>query len=171
MSTKNLRIEPLPGFSPLIGRLVSMLTDVRSGTLAALEGLSMAQLDHLHDDSNNSIGALLAHMAAAERTYQIMTFEEREVSADEDARLGVSLSLGAGARVLLRGLPLTHYLEEMAEVRRVTLDGLAARDDVWLERSLAHMPEMNAYWAWFHVMEDEIGHRGQIRWLRSRIPT
>jgi hypothetical protein len=28
---------------------------------------------------------------------------------------------------------------------------------------------MNAHWAWFHVAEDEINHRGQIRWLRSRL--
>jgi hypothetical protein len=29
---------------------------------------------------------------------------------------------------------------------------------------------MNAHWAWFHVAEDEISHRGQIRWLRARLP-
>jgi len=29
---------------------------------------------------------------------------------------------------------------------------------------------MNAHWAWFHQAEDEINHRGQIRWLRSRLP-
>jgi len=29
---------------------------------------------------------------------------------------------------------------------------------------------MNAHWAWFHVAEDEISHRGQIHWLRKRLP-
>lgn len=169
--TRCVRIEPLPGFSPLIGRLVSMLTYVRSETLAAVADLSMEQLDHLHDSSSNSIGALLAHMAAAERIYQIVTFEERDPSPDEETQIGDALTLGAGGRQTLRGRALDDYLAEMAEVRRVTLAELAARDDVWLERSLEHMPEMNAHWAWFHVMEDEIGHRGQIRWLRSRIPT
>jgi len=28
---------------------------------------------------------------------------------------------------------------------------------------------MNAHFAWFHVAEDEINHRGQIRWLRARL--
>jgi hypothetical protein len=28
---------------------------------------------------------------------------------------------------------------------------------------------LNAHWAWFHVAEDEINHRGQIRWLRARL--
>jgi hypothetical protein len=48
---------------------------------------------------------------------------------------------------------------------------LAARDDAWLERSVTPAPRINAHWAWFHVAEDEINHRGQIRWLRARLPT
>ncbi len=168
---KLVRLEPTSGFSPQIGRVVCMLTDVRNGTLASVEGLSMQQLDHLHDVASNSIGALLAHMAAAEQIYHIVTFEERDPTSDEEAQLGDAFKLGAGASLTLRGRTLDHYVEELASVRRVTLQELAARDDAWLERSIAHVPEMNAYWAWFHVMEDEIGHRGQIRWLRSRIPT
>ena len=53
--------------------------------------------------------------------------------------------------------------------RRATLEGLAARDDAWLERTLRAAPALNAHWAWFHVAEDEINHRGQIRWLRARL--
>jgi hypothetical protein len=29
----------------------------------------------------------------------------------------------------------------------------------------------NNHFKWFHVFEDEINHRGQIRWLRARLPT
>jgi uncharacterized damage-inducible protein DinB len=47
-----------------------MLLYARQTTLAAVEGLSIAELDHLQDDSSNSIGALLAHIAAVERWYQ-----------------------------------------------------------------------------------------------------
>jgi hypothetical protein len=32
-------------------------------------------------------------------------------------------------------------------------------------------PQINVHWAWFHAAEDEINHRGQIRWLRKRLPT
>src|SRR5690242_14547367 len=72
-----LRIDAVAGYSPMIGRLVGMLTYARSTTLAAVAGLTTTQLDHLHDAASNSIGALLAHMAAVERSYQIMTFENR----------------------------------------------------------------------------------------------
>ena len=32
------------------------------------------------------------------------------------------------------------------------------------------LPRINVHWAWFHVAEDEINHRGQIRLLRTRLP-
>jgi uncharacterized damage-inducible protein DinB len=146
-----------------------MLLYARQTTLAAVEGLSMAELDHLQDDSSNSIGALLAHIAVVERGYQCLTFEERAPTALEQAAWEPALTLGAEGRRLLRGKPLEHYVQELGEVRRLTLEGLATRDDAWLERTLRAAPAMNAHWGWFHVAEDEISHRGQMRWLRARL--
>jgi len=165
-----IRIEPIAGYSPTIGRLVGMLAYARSTTLAAVEGLTLAELDHLHDAESNSIGALLAHMAAVERSYQVLTFEDRLLSSQENELWSNALKLGANGRRSLRGYSLEHYLEELTAVRRLTLEGLAARDDAWLERAVVAAPKINAHWAWFHVAEDEINHRGQIRWLRARLP-
>lgn len=162
-----LRIEPIAGYTPGIGRLVCMLTYARSTTYAAVDGLTVEQLDHLHDAQSNSIGALLAHMAAVERSYQVMTFEDRALSADENARWSAALKLGEDARRMFRGRALDTYLDDLRLVRQLTLDGLAERDDQWLERSVTSAPRINAHWAWFHVAEDEINHRGQIRWLRK----
>jgi uncharacterized damage-inducible protein DinB len=165
-----LKIEAIAGYSPAVGRLVGMLTYARSTTLAAVDGLTITNLDHLHDSGSNSIGALLAHIAAVERSYQVLTFEERLLSAEENAQLATALALGAEGRRTLRGFPLEHYLEELLRVRRVTLDALASRDDAWLDGAVRLAPRINAHWAWFHVAEDEINHRGQIRWLRARLP-
>ena len=165
-----LRIEPLPGFTPAIGRLVGMLTYARSTTLAAVEGMTLAELDHLHDAASNSIGALLAHMVAVERGYQALTLDDRPLSPEENALWSPALKLGAEGRRTLRGQPLEHYLEELAAVRRVTLEALTSRDDAWLDGPVSAAPKINVHWAWFHVAEDEINHRGQIRWLRARLP-
>lgn len=165
-----LRIEPIAGYAPIIGRLVGMLTYARSTTLRAVDGLTMTELDHLHDADSNSIGALLAHITTVERSYQLLTFEGRVPSPDETARWAPALELGASGRASLRGKPLGEYLEELATVRGATLAALATRDDEWLERGLAPAPRINAHWAWFHVMEDEVNHRGQMRWLRARLP-
>jgi uncharacterized damage-inducible protein DinB len=165
-----LRIEPLAGYSAAIGRLVGMLSYARSTTLAAVARLTMAQLDHLQDPTSNSIGALLAHMAAVERSYQILTFENRLLSPEETARLAPALDLGAEGQRALLGCPLEHYVDELAAIRGRTLEALAERDDAWLDAAVRVAPRINAHWAWFHVAEDEINHRGQIRWLRARLP-
>ena len=93
------------------------------------------------------------------------------MSAGEHAHWSGALKLGADGRQVLRGYPLDHYLDDLKSVRRATLEGLAARDDEWLERSVTSAPKINVHWAWFHAAEDEINHRGQIRWLRKRLPT
>ena len=165
----SLRIEPIAGYSPTVGRLVCALTYVRQTLVSAVTGLTQRELDHLHDPDSNSIGALLAHAVAVERYYQLLTFEGREPSPPEEASWSAALDLGDAGRRALRGHGLEWYLEDLAAVRSVTLAGLARRDDAWLEQPLAASPAMNAHWAWFHVGEDEINHRGQIRWLRTRL--
>ena len=146
-----------------------MLTHARETLVAAVDGLSGSELDHLHDPASNSIGALLAHAAAVERWYQIAAFEAREPSASEMTSWAAALDLGDEGRRQLRGRELPSYIDELTAVRHQTLRALAERDDVWLEAPLPVAPNMNAHWAWFHVAEDEINHRGQIRWLRARL--
>jgi uncharacterized damage-inducible protein DinB len=169
MPSPSRRLEALPGYAPAIGHVVGMLSFARHMTLAAVEGLNVTELDHLHDELSNSIGALLAHLAVVERAYQRLVFDERRATPEEMASWEPAMTLGAEGRRRLRGKPLEEYLKELDDVRRLTLAGLAARDDGWLERSLAAAPAMNAHFAWFHVVQHEVNHRGQIRWLRARL--
>lgn len=145
MNPLNPRIEPIPGYTPMIGRLVGMLTYARSTTIAAVDGLTVAELDHIHDSSSNSIGAPLAHIVVVERSYQILTFQERLLSTDENAQWSVALKLGTEAQGALRNRPLDHYLNELTSVRERTLAELAARDDAWLEQSVRPAPKINAH--------------------------
>jgi uncharacterized damage-inducible protein DinB len=146
-----------------------MLTYARQTLVDAVAGLSRERLDHLHDSQSNSIGALLAHAAAVERWYQILTFEDREPSNVELAPWIAALDLGDAGRQELRGRELQSYLDELSRTRELTLSALSKRNDDWLEAPLTAAPQLNAHWAWFHVAEDEINHRGQIRWLRARL--
>lgn len=164
------RILPLPGYTRTIGRLVAMLSYARHTTLKAVEGLTLEQLDHLHDERSNSIGSLLAHVAVVERGYQLVTFDEREPTGEEHDEWSAALKLGDKGRRDIRGHELQFYVDELQRTREATLAALAARDDEWLEAPLRIAPNLNAHWALFHVAEDEINHRGQIRWLRARLP-
>jgi uncharacterized damage-inducible protein DinB len=163
-------IGDIPGFTPQIGRLVSMMNYVRSTTLQAVAGLGADELDYLHDPQSNSIGTLLLHIAATEVGYQAATFDARDLHAAEREQWDAAINLGERARVEIKGYPLEHYLGRLEQVRAKTLAELGRRDDQWLEEQAflrsGHL--VNNYFKWFHVIGHETNHRGQILWLRSR---
>jgi uncharacterized damage-inducible protein DinB len=163
-------IGDLPGFTPQIARLVSMMNYARSTTLQAVAGLGVDALDYLQDPQSNSIGTLLSHIAAAEVGYQAATFDARDLNAEERQQWGAALDLGERARQEIRGYELDHYVGRLEQVRAKTLAELGRRDDQWLaeETSFGSGQRVNNYFKWFHVIGHEINHRGQIRWLRSR---
>jgi uncharacterized damage-inducible protein DinB len=163
-------IGDIPGFTRQVGRLVSMMNYTRHTTLSEVEGLGVAQLDYQHDDQSNSIGALLFHIAAVEVWYQAVTFSGRDLHAEETREWGAGLDLGEQARREIRGHDLDYYVSRLKRVRATTLAELERRDDAWLEEQAPFWEgrQANNYFKWFHVVEDELSHRGQIRWLRKR---
>jgi uncharacterized damage-inducible protein DinB len=160
------------GYAPQVGVVVRMMDLVRSRTLNAVEGLSIAQLDHLHDPQSNSIGALLAHIAAVESLHAILSFDNRLPTPEEFGSHAAAFVLGDDARRDIKGKPLDHYLERLSAVRESTKRRLREKPDAWLfeERSYPDGIQINNFYAWFHVPEDETNHRGQINWLRKRLP-
>jgi uncharacterized damage-inducible protein DinB len=169
----NLLIGDVPGFTPQIGRLVSMMNYVRSTTVAAVAGLRRDELDYLCDPVSNSIGGLLAHIAAAEVGYQAATFHGRDLNDREKLEWGPAFALGETTRREIRGHDLEYYLSRMELVRADTVIELGRRDDRWLEEEteFGGGRRVNNHFKWFHVFGHEINHRGQIRWLRSRAAT
>ena len=133
-------IQDVPGFTPQIGRLVVMMNYARKTTLEAVEGLTVSQLDHLQDPESNTIGALLAHIAAINAAYQVHTFEGRSFTEEEEQQWGAAAELGERARRDIRGHPLEYYLTLLQTVRARTLEELSRRSDDWLyEQSTADL--------------------------------
>ena len=163
-------IAEIPGFTPQIGRLVSMMNYVRSTTLSAVASLGVDELDYVHDAQSNSIGSLLLHLAAAEVGYQAVTFHGRGLDEEEKRRWSAALELGDRARREIKGHELDYYVRTLEHVRGNTLVELRQRNDEWLDDSTSSSSgqRVNNYFKWFHVVGHEINHRGQIRWLRSR---
>jgi uncharacterized damage-inducible protein DinB len=152
-----------------------MLNWMRTAILQPVQGLSMAQLDHLQDDKANSIGALLLHLAAIERLYQINTFDGRkwgDVRSEIEKEWGAAARLGDEGRKSIKGHELPYYLGKLKEVREHSLAELRKRDDAWLMQvdSSAGEP-FNNYCKWFHVCEHESHHNGQVTWLKGRLPS
>lgn len=92
MTPAPLRIVSLPGYTPIIGHLVSMLDYARYTTLEDVEGLTQAQLDYLLDADANSIGMLLEHIPSVEEYYQRTSLSLEPLDqTPERTRLGAVL--------------------------------------------------------------------------------
>lgn len=169
-------LGPMPGYSPLIGTLVSEMTWMRSAVLRSVRGMTQEGLDFLLDAKANRAGALLLHLAATEKLYQLNTMDQVSLKDLEKSAAFkdwiVPMDLGEPARASIRGHDLTHYLDILHEVREKSLAEFRKRDDKWL---LA----VDEGWPWgptnnlcklFHVCEHESHHAGQISLIRSRIP-
>ena len=169
-----LVIGPQEGYTPQIGSLVSMLRYNRDTIIHTVKNLTMAQLDHLFDDKANTIGALIMHLGATDKFYQINTFEGRqEFNDDEKKEWGAAMELGDTGRKEIRGHDVQYYLDRIAAVREKTLAELKTKNDEWLlalDPVWSKREPVNTYWKWFHVCEHESNHRGQITWLKSRLP-
>jgi uncharacterized damage-inducible protein DinB len=163
-------ITDIPGFTPQIARLVSMMNYVRHTTLSAVEGLTISELDYLNEPQSNSIGSLLLHIAAAEVGYQAATFFNRQLNEDEKHEWETALALGEKARQEIKGHALDYYLNKLEHIRTKTLTELAGRNDQWLDEQTSFGSEhrVNNYFKWFHVFTHEVNHRGQVRLLRRQ---
>lgn len=168
-------IGPRDGFSPQVGTLLSMMTWMRTVILEPVKGMTQEQLDYIHDDKSNSIGAMLLHLAATERFYQIHTLENKQWgdwSEQDKKRFDVAMNLGDEARTTIKGHNLDFYLSTLTEVRENTIAAFKKRDDKWLftvDENWGWGPTNN-YCKWFHVCEHESNHNGQIKWIKGRLP-
>ena len=168
-------IGPKEGFSPHIGTLVSMMNWMRMAIVRPLEKLKTEQLDYLHDSNSNTIGAMLLHLAATEKYYQLNTFEGMKWGSWNESikkQWDVPMNLGDAGRRQLKGKNIDYYLAILKEVREKSIAELKKRDDPWLlkaDESWGWGPTNN-YCKWFHVVEHESNHNGQIKWIKGRLP-
>ena len=161
-------IEPLRGYTPHIGTTVAMLEDLKKRVTSSVIHLSPEETDFLLDEEANRIGALILHLAATEKYYQVYTFENRRYNEEEKEKWEVALNLGAAGRATIKGQSIDHYLDIWEEVRKETLRLLKTKDDEWFMAKVKGR-NMNNYWAWYHVMEHQANHMGQIRLITKRI--
>jgi len=169
-------LGPMPGYSPQIGTLVSEMSWMRDAVLRSVDGLTQDQVDFLLDNKANRIGALLLHLAATEKLYQLNTFEgvglDRLEKGSAFKDWSVAMELGEPARKTIKAHTLDYYLKILRDLRERTLAELRKRDDRWLTQIDKTWPwgPTNNLCKWFHVCEHESHHDGQIGLLRTRVP-
>jgi len=168
-------IGPRDGFTPQIGTLLSMMNWMRRPVTGTVKNLTVEQLDFLLDKNSNSIGAMLLHLAATERYYQLNTFDnfawgswDKSIKKEWDT----AMNLGDEGRKKIKGNDLQYYLNKLKETRDYTIAEFKKRDDAWLMKVDEKWPwgPTNNYCKWFHVCEHESNHNGQMKFIKSRLP-
>ncbi|WP_298760307.1 DUF664 domain-containing protein [uncultured Psychroserpens sp.] len=159
-------IEVPKGYSNDIGQMVSMLDNLKARVERNVINLDQEGTDFLLDDKANSPGAIIYHLAATEAYYQVYTFENRGFNAEEREKWNTALNLGDKARQEFKDKPISYYLEIYDKVRAKTKELLKTKDDEWFKKKNG---TMSNHWAWFHVMEHQANHMGQLALIAKRI--
>ncbi|MGB9436169.1 MAG: DUF664 domain-containing protein [Candidatus Acidiferrum sp.] len=168
-------VGPKKGYTPQIGTLVSQMAFMRWQVLNSVKGMSQKDLDFLLDEKANRIGALLMHLAAVEKFFQLNTLEGLPSGKMPEAwkeKWGMAMELGEPARKAIVENNLDYYVNILNETREKTLEEFRNKDDAWLmtvDQTWGWGPTNN-YCKWFHVTEHEANHNGQIKLLKSRLP-
>lgn len=162
-------IGPIEGFSPQIGTLVTMLNNLSSRVERTVKNLDQKELDYLLDEKANTIGSLIMHLIATEVIYQSYTFGKDNKYEDDTFDWNMALSLGEEARSEIKGQDVEFYFDLWKKVRAKTIKELKKKDDEWLAYREPGA-DTNNHFYWFHVMEHQSSHLGQILFLRKRIP-
>ena len=160
------QIEPLKDYSNDIGIMISMLDNLKKRVEGQVKNLDQEGTDFLLDGKANRPGAIIYHLAATEAYYQVYTFEGRTFNTEEMEKWSTALNLGDKARIELKGKPIQYYLDIYDAVRKKTKELLKTKDDVWFKKKLGNMTN---HWAWFHVMEHQANHMGQLALITKRI--
>ncbi len=161
------KIKSKKGYDTQIGNVVAMLEDLKSRVTRSVANLSQEETDFLLDQKANRIGAMIYHLAATEKYYQVYTFENRGFNKDESV-WETALNLGETGRKMFQNKPISYYLALWNDVRKETLRLLKTKDDTWFNAEVKNS-NMNNHWAWYHVMEHQANHMGQIRLIIKRI--
>ncbi|MGH7729703.1 MAG: DinB family protein [Candidatus Eiseniibacteriota bacterium] len=183
--------------SPLIQRILSP----GPGTASPITGLFLWQLDdqsrRLTEDTRgatpeelacqpapgmNTIGMLLAHIAAVEvgwlrAAVHGLDRDSPQVLGISKREIGLPLPEGAPPAPALAGRDLAYFDGLLARAREFTRASVASLTDADLDRRFRTPAswaddgdefEGTIGWALYHVLEHEAGHYGQVNLLRHQ---
>ncbi|MFQ5831196.1 MAG: DinB family protein [Candidatus Thorarchaeota archaeon] len=157
-------LEKTSGLSDRVALWYSMMERVRERLLKRVEGLSNKELDYTpHEESVETIGTLLLHIAAVEWSWIFEDMGRQEMDYEKWKH---AFALREGIPQL-KGKKLRYYLDRLNSVREDVLNRLIDVSDSELDH-LVDIGEaaVSIEWILFHLIEHEAMHVGQISVLR-----
>ena len=179
MSTVQTLLEIPHGYrSDAVALFLWQLDELRRATLGAVAGLDAEALGWQPAPGMNTIGMLLAHVAYSE-SHLVQIGIEGKPTSDTRAAIGLSeeeegmpLAADAPPSPALTGKDLAFFSGLLVRAREHTRRVAAALEEADLGRMVVReRPDgtkrvFNVGWVFYHMLEHEAQHRGQILLLK-----
>jgi uncharacterized damage-inducible protein DinB len=162
-------IEPLQGYSPLVGTWLWAFENSRQRTLRALEGLHPDLLEWIPSWQGNTLSTLLYHLAAIEVDWLFTDIlEEDEFPPSIEMLFPYDVRQQNGTLTIVERESLHAHLSRLAAVREYFLKSLQdmSEDEFLRVRSFTDY-QVTPQWTIHHLMQHEAEHRGQIMTIRE----
>lgn len=170
MIERKFFVEQGVGKSELADYLLAIKHDARATTISYLKDIQEEELDWQPFEGWNSVAALLEHIIAGDRDFNITFIEGRELTELEKGQILPGAELGKYADGF-KGRPVAYYIALLQETYEETRNAIIAMEpDAFLKRRYEDYDNINGSdlaWILFHGAEDEVHHRGQISIIRK----
>lgn len=152
----------------LSGAWIAALEECRSRTIEAVE--NVAELDHDHPLTGNSIGTLLYHIAAIEADWLYVEVKEEPFPARIAELFPWDVRDAEGRLTPVRDVELHDHLLRLEVVRQELVQTYREMDREEFQR-LRALPDydVSPMWVAHHLIQHEAGHRAEIEMLRDTL--
>ena len=158
------KVNILPSHSDDIGRAVWQLDETRKKLIETVENLEPINLEWQPDETANSVGTLLYHIALIELDWLYVEVLERPFPPHLEALFPWPCRDENGRLTIITGESIQTQLARLKAVRQALIDAFSRMTNEDFRRSRTFEPyEVTPEWVIFHLLEHEIEHRGHIQ--------
>ena len=176
-------LSPMPGTaSPIAGRFLWQLDDQARRLTEDTRGATLEELAWQPEPGMNTIGMLVAHIAAVEVGWLRAAVHGKDRDSGEvlgltKRQIDMPLPPDGKPSAALAGRELPYFDDLLARSRQFTRESITALTDGDMDRRFRTPAtwepgggefEGTIGWALYHVLEHEAGHYGQINLLRHQ---
>jgi uncharacterized damage-inducible protein DinB len=152
---------------PIRDMILGMKTDARATTLRYVDNISEEELNWQYAEGWNTVSALLQHILACEIFFTLWVLEEREMTNEEEVILNPALEMGKFIKQL-SNVPLQEILVKLEASRAYFIAKTMEKDEAFFSKIFGkYEPNTDVAWVLYHLVEDEVHHRGQISLIRK----
>lgn len=136
-----------------------------------MANLNKEELHWQYAEGWNSISVLLEHICACSHYFRIIFLENRKLTPEEALIIDPGLFMGEYIPQLIsKNKDLEYYLGNLSTSSALMNEAISKLSEADFMKNIAAYNPItgtNLAWVLYHVVEDEVHHRGQISMIRK----